>query len=617
MQPPAPVSRPHTGRDGVIGWSQPVPPDDVAPCVMCGWPCNGVIDALRIHKLCWEDSTSEERPAPPAPPDTQPGGGQLRATAEPTAHASDSPAAQPIPPAPAAATSAPGAPRSASPRPTPSQPTPPRRAAPQARTAFRAAAAVVDTDGVWCSNGEHFPLPAPPAHLGDLLTWAQKLHLGTAVTAHHVANGQIWVGDALARHLGIDVDTIRAAAARDRENVAREVTRSSAGVTAALEAGWSLGGRDRDRLGRWTRLWRGQDRSIWIVLLAALTDGDDVPLLRGDPDHATLARRIGLLSDALGHPYQLSGSTTGLDLMMGLRGSERDRFFGAHEPVPPALLNIEADLNWSRPPMPEESEHQWVHAYDRSGSYLAGVAGLELGVGEAVYHPEGTAFTPRLPGYWRIEVPEPGDWRMPNPLDPRGVSAGRIRWVTTPSLEFAVELGYQPPILEAYTWPTHTRVLDTWYERIRDARTRLDVDDVDAQVARDQLKAIYAPTIGLMGSQQYMAADSQRAARPGYAPERRHHIVAKARTNILRRIVKIGEETGRWPVAIAADTVLYTSPDPDPVASWPGGAAWLGRALGRYKPEGSALLADQLPYLTGGLYRGKDALMGRDTTAGE
>ena len=89
------------------------------------------------------------------------------------------------------------------------------------------------------------------------------------------------------------------------------------------------------------------------------------------------------------------------------------------------------------------------------------------------------------------------------------------------------------------------------------------------------------------------------------------HIVAKARTNILRRVVKIGQDTDRWPVAIVADTVLYTSPDPDPAAAWPGGPQWWGRALGRYKVEACGRLADQLKYLTGGPYRGKDALMER------
>ena len=82
-----------------------------------------------------------------------------------------------------------------------------------------------------------------------------------------------------------------------------------------------------------------------------------------------------------------------------------------------------------------------------------------------------------------------------------------------------------------------------------------------------------------------------------------------------RRIATIGNETGRYPVAVIADTVLYTSPDPDPIASWPGGERWMGRELGRYKVEGSAPLKEHLEFLTGGTYKGKGAIVERVTGA--
>lgn len=544
-------------------------------CVVCGGP-SGLIAGQRIHRSC--------APTGPASPPAEPA----------PAVADDASTTRPEPVA--AATPLPDghAPMRA-----------PARSAPPSTPGFAAAAAVVDVDGIWCSNGEHRPLPGDPKHVGNLVKLAHWLKLGTQVTKYLPAAGQIWLGHDLARQMGIDVDTIEQAPSADRDSVARDTTRTAPAVTEALAAGYSFGGRDGDSLGRWTRVWMGSAKSVWIVLLPAMSrDSVDVPLLHGDPDHATLARRIGLLATKLGQPYQLSGSTTGLDLMTALRWKDKDRFFASREPIPPALLNVEADLNWCRPPTQEERNHEWVHAYDRSGSYLAGVSGLDLGVGEPTHHPDGTPFV-KLPGYWRIEIPATGDVRVPHPLDPRGINAGKTRWVTTPGLQFALEQDYDPPILEAWTWTEKTRIFDPWYERIRDARTALDVDDADAQAARDQLKAIYAPTIGMLGSQIHLAG------RPGYAPDRRHHIVAKARTNILRRVARIGVDTGRWPVAIVADTVLYTSPDPDPVASWPGGEQWLGRDLGRYKVEGTACLADQLRYLTGGSYKGKDAMLGR------
>lgn len=577
MREPTFTTRPCTDRDGVVGWIEHQA--DAEPCVVCGRGCGVVLSGIRVHLFCWERSTNAERTQsiPPAPP--QP---QVAVVAPTPMH--DEPA-----------TAASDSRSTVGTR---------GRASAKKHEQFRAAAAVVDVDGIWLSNGDRVDLPGELQHVGDLVRVAHWLHLGTQVTKYREASAQIWVGEGLARKLGIDIDTITAADFSKRDEVARTITRGTGVVTGAASDGYSIGGKEGDALGRWTRVWKGQEKSVWVVLVPALNlDGVEVPLLQGNPDHATLARRIGLLADSLGHPYHLSGSTTGLDLMMALRWKDRETLFGPREPIPPAQMNVEADISWCRAPSTEEQDHLFVHAYDRSGSYLAGVSGLELGVGDPVHHPEGCPFTAKIPGYWLIEIPEAGDWRMPNPLDPRGANAGRTRWVTTPGLEFAVEQGYGPTIIEAYTWPEHARILDPWYERIRDARTALDVNDVDAQAARNQVKSIYAPTIGMLGSQMHMQG------RKGYAPDRRHQIIAKARTNILRRVAQIGRDSGRWPVAIIADTIIYTSTEQDPVKAWPGTPAQLGRALGRYKVEGSGLLAEQLQHLTGGTYRGKPALV--------
>jgi hypothetical protein len=138
----------------------------------------------------------------------------------------------------------------------------------------------------------------------------------------------------------------------------------------------------------------------------------------------------------------------------------------------------------------------------------------------------------------------------------------------------------------------------------------LDVDDVDLTRARDAVKAVYTETIGLMGSKLYMEG------RPGYAPHWRHHIQGRARTNILRRVLQIGNTppspqhppTSRWPIAILRDTVFYTSDDPNPETAWPGNTKDFGRGLGQYKPEVSGLLAPQLAFLDQNEYRGKSKM---------
>jgi len=175
--------------------------------------------------------------------------------------------------------------------------------------------------------------------------------------------------------------------------------------------------------------------------------------------------------------------------------------------------------------------------------------------------------------------------------------------MTTPTLERALALGYQPEILEAWTWPQHGRVLLGWYERFRDASSSLDTDDPDAQAARNQAKVIRTHGIGIIGSDEHLKGKT------AYSPERRLHVLAKAKANIVYRLQQIGEKAGQWPLAVATDTVLYASNDPDPVTAWPGGPESFGRGFGQYKPEGSALLAEHLEHLNGRDYRGKRDLI--------
>jgi hypothetical protein len=379
-----------------------------------------------------------------------------------------------------------------------------------------------------------------------------------------------------------------------------------------------LGGRESQGLGRWTRLWReGDPDGVRLALMAAMNPAQSEPrLLTGAPTNAMLARRLGIFTQALGYPFQHGAASTGLDLMIALRkAADRERIFPVLTPVPPAMLVVEDDIDWCRPATEEEAARAYVHAYDRSGSYLGGIAGLNLGIGDAVHHPEGTGFVKEMPGYWRVEIPDqPSDWRHPALLDYTGKHHGRQRWVSTPTLQLALEHDVRVEVLEAYTWPEHSRILDGWYGRMRDARDRLDIpDDPDATVARDQVKEIYTKAIGMLGSHQY------QVGKRTYRPDWRHHIQGKSNANILRRVINIGSATGRWPVAIKKDTLVYVSDDPNPVTAWPGGESTYGRALGRYKAEGRGLVAEHLQYLTGGAYRGRDALVGHeaDGIAGE
>ncbi|WP_337007229.1 telomere-associated protein [Microbacterium sp. LB12] len=529
----------------------------------------------------------------------------------PSATLFDVPPTRPAPPSPPAAEQPAPAPEGApaAEAPTTAAPAAQKPAARRAAAGeFAAAAAVLDTDGLWLPDGTLVPLERPIEHLGNIAELVAQLRLGTKNQWKNEA-GQIYATADAARALGIPVDELPSPERR-LGSILHDLTVDHPLVLGAREAGYEVGGQD-NALSATTRIWKpGESRlQARFVIIPALRD-DFQHLIGDNPAPAVLAHRLDLFASALQTPYAVNASTTGQDLMFHLAPSKEERIarFTPHKPVEPATIpTLEMDINWHRQPTEEELQHRWLHAYDRGGSYLAGVSGCELGIGEPSYHPNGVAFDRKLPGYWKVNLPERAEWLVPNPLDPinRDKSlAGLESWVSTPTLELAIEWGYEFEILEAWTWENHTRLLDTWYERIRNARTELDTADPDAQAARDLLKEVYVRSLGLMASFEH------HEGKPGFAPERYHAIQARARANILRRVKKIGDETGRWPVAITRDTVLYTSPLTDPDKAWPGDERNYGRGLGQFKYEGSADLQEHLPFLTGkGRYEGKSHLI--------
>lgn len=484
-------------------------------------------------------------------------------------------------------------------------------------TGFRASLAVLHTDGLWFPDGENTPLPYAINHLGDVARLVSDLNLGTTVKTwkgrggveqRRDENGQLFVTFEAAVALGIPLDQLPDDK-YDVKDKLKELTTNHAMITDAMAAGWEIGGPASGKfLNGVTRIWHSENRDIraQFVLIPALKD--DFAHLVDDADPATIARRVQRFADALHFPFTISASTTGMNLMETLNWKDREVFFAPSNPVPPAMITtLEKDINWSRKPTDAELEHQFVHAYDRGGSYLAGVSGCNFGIGDPEHHPEGRAFDKKLPGYWRVAMPERSEWLTPNPLDPENREranehTGKLIWVSTPTLEVALDQGYDLEPVEAYVWNESHRILDGWYERIRDARTSLDTADVDDQLARDLLKEVYVRSLGLMASHEF------RKGQNGYAPERYHAIQARSRANILRRVNQIGADTGRWPVAILKDTVLYTSSEADPAAAWPGDQKNYGRGLGQYKYEKSGLLTEQLRFLNGHGYEGKSEL---------
>ncbi|OKH76715.1 hypothetical protein EB73_02145 [Mycobacterium sp. SWH-M3] len=506
-------------------------------------------------------------------------------------------------------------------------------------------AAVLDADGLWMPDGTKIELTEPVTHLGHVAELAYTHNLGYQLAPPrgdkpaYGEPGQIWITEKACRGFDIDVDALMEAKPKRRDELMREITQGIPFVTEAINDGWRLGGaKDEDTatwLGTWTRVFPADKKrkGVWVAVIPGMASrgdsGEDVrnvPILidkttedgiEVPPPHI-IARRLKLFADAHRFPFKLNAGVTAIDLMVACRPQGTTIADWCNGPLAPSTFevpftvnDVERDFNWTRIPTADEKKCRYVHAYDRGGSYPAAIAGLELPIGDPVHCPDGSVFEDparmkellKSPGLVTIVVPEAQDWRVPFLLNPAGLQFTGPKPVTTARLDRAVKLGYKPTIVEAYSWPEHARVLNGWYERIRDASTMLDTDDPDAQAARNQSKVVRSVGIGLMGS------DPNLKGKTGYDPMKRLSIIGKASANIAYRFEQIGQDTGHWPVAAEKDTVLYVSDNPDPQAAWPGKPENYGRGFGQYKHEGSALLSEHIEYLNGGAYKGKSALL--------
>ena len=468
--------------------------------------------------------------------------------------------------------------------------------------AGRGPAAIVDVDGVWMADGSRSDLPQI-RHIGDIAEIGMGLGLSTRVTRGVSEPGQVWVTEAACEQLlGIAVGEMTADSMTYSTQLG-ELTHGLTSVTDALADGWQIGGKG-DRLGTWSRVWRSGQAGVRIALMAGMDVGvsGGLPILADDPAPAVLARRLARFAAEVGAPFHVDPGSTGIDLLIDLRRKDKERFFTPVEPCPPAMrIGVESELNWSRKPTADEAAMLFVHSYDRSGSYLAGSSSVQLGIGEPTHMPQGCAFDQNLPGYWLVVADAQSDWRLPNPLVPRGSVGDEPVWVTTPTLQLSYDLGYRPVVIEAWVWEDSSRILEPWYKRLKTGReVFIASDDPDDRAAYGLLKTTYSATIGRFSSR------SSRQA--GWAPDRRHHVIGKSRSNVVRRIAQIGRDAQVWPLAASVDTVVYASNDPDPIGAWPGEQKNYGTALGSFKWKASGLMSEHLPKLTGGQYRGEALL---------
>src|SRR5579859_1557809 len=258
-----------------------------------------------------------------------------------------------------------------------------------------------------------------------------------------------------------------------------------------------------------------------------------------------------------------------------IRGDLRAR--GRHEPVElPDFVkrgHLEGPFDWIRPLTPDEASRPYVLALDKHAAYLVAMGHLELGIGEPEHrvfreNAGELMFDRRLPGYWHVRTRqiEPLNYSLPDPTratdrlrsgrvsgpvwredgaTPSHAPADEWRWLTTPSVRAADELGMLLELDPADVWREHGRLLAPFAARVRAARDALSAqpDSEAIRIALSALKRLYASLIGRLRMVRESGPD------PLFRPDWHDHLVAEARVNLWHNVRQLAEP----PAACAID----------------------------------------------------------------
>ncbi|MEU3619820.1 helix-turn-helix transcriptional regulator [Streptomyces sp. NPDC006872] len=461
--------------------------------------------------------------------------------------------------------------------------------------------------------------------------------------------------------------------------------------------------------GPWARIYRDPEGSrrrcvqvcipSWNALDAREWDHKDNPQIPS-MHPADLARYLGTYAQLVITPRG-TASTTGLELMTALRPPTRaeknedtgnfERTFNAdaltavydvvecevpdehpilkgkferHHMRTPAEMLMEEPYDWCRPLTDDECRNPYLVAVDINMSFAAAANGLTVGLDGPTRLTGNPAFDPKLPGSWLVDLSHvdlsrvqingrtvDAD-RLPSPFTPKGDRPTGPAWYATPTVAYAVELGFEVAPIEAYVRLHSGRYLDPWYNRLRDAYVTVmaDLGVATAMGGSDFLEAMARskstdPTMALLAKAIKATAKGgigklrqrNRGQVPYYEPwpalkretwrpDIRAAVLASQRVGIHRKLMKTAAAADLYPVAIGTDAIVYPSPGPSPLDVLPytdegkpvPGTFRLGVSPGMVKHQGTqTVLWAEAQFEEAGAVFNLSNLIKNDPTAGE
>lgn len=463
------------------------------------------------------------------------------------------------------------------------------------------------------------------------------------------------------------------AALSEAERLAGRLPEGHKVIKQLERADWQLTKRG---LGPWARIYRPAEGSrrqcvqLCIPSWRALDDRSWGHAAQLPPPE--LARVLGVYAARVMTPIG-STAVTGLHLMTALnpptRASEPDAHGRRHrehrpgslgtEPLDPAPCEatdghpvlahlprfhvrgpderlFEEAYDWARDLTDAECMQQHLVGLDVNLAFGAAANGAVVGLASPPMHVNRPVFDAAVPGSWLVDlshidlsrVKVAKQWRdldaalLPSPFTPSGQRPTGPAWYATPTVAYAVELGYDVTPVEAWLRRESGRFLDGWYKRLRDAyvATMADLGVAEKLSPHQFLKAMDGyksrdPELGIVvdavkmtvkggiGKLQEKARGGgwkpgqawPALARPTWRPDIRATVISRARVNMHRKMLALAAATGRYPVAVLSDCAVYAADGPSPLDVLPYGADGktvpgsfrLGVSPGMVKHEGT------------------------------
>ncbi|MGY5073368.1 telomere-associated protein Tap [Streptomyces griseus] len=463
------------------------------------------------------------------------------------------------------------------------------------------------------------------------------------------------------------------AALSDAERSAGRLPEGHKVIKLLERAGWKL---TRRGLGPWARIYRpvtgGRRQCVQLCIPSWNALDDRAWGHAATLEPAELARVLGVYALRVMTPVG-STAVSGLELMTALnpptRASEPDQDGKRHsehrpgslgtqglDPAPceavdghPALSHLprfhirgpqerlfEEAYDWARDLTDAECMQPHLVGIDVNLAFGAAANGAVVGLDAPTEHVTRPVFDPAVPGSWLVDlshvdlsrVKVAKQWRdlegglLPSPFTPTGERPEGPAWYATPTVAYAVELGYDVTPVEAWVRPRSGRFLDGWYKRLRDAyvATMADLGVAEKLPPGEFLKAMGGykgrdPELGIVvdavkmtvkggiGKLQEKARGGgwvpgqawPALARPTWRPDIRATVISRARINMHRKMIALAAATGRYPVAVLSDCAVYTADGPSPLDVLPydqnnktvPGSFRLGVSPGMVKHEGT------------------------------